>query len=342
MTHEAGLRKIKINSELDNEGFLYIDNTYTPYDITKTFKIGEIIDISGNIVCPGEIVSIMDYEDFERNKTLITHYSSVLKGKKIRIYIHDDDVMISRECEIYPNKIISESEINRQINFELLDKNKCYYATIITDMNNNKQIILTYITDILNPKLEFIDLSYDLAFMNHLPIYNCEHDSAMETFNKKMNNQENGIMFYKNDGQRFEFWTPRYSDIKSQERPYNMSANEYYILLLNKYPLGGNNYKNFFKDLHYDVDIYLAHYPEDKYLFDRMEDRLNIYANFNVDYLSLLSKDFDKIQKIKNLLCLDKDYDVNPEEVVNILMKFKNNCDKEQLFNESHTSIIQE
>ena len=37
MTHEAGLRKIKINSELENEGFLYIDNTYTPYDITKTF-----------------------------------------------------------------------------------------------------------------------------------------------------------------------------------------------------------------------------------------------------------------------------------------------------------------
>ena len=69
-------------------------------------------------------------------------------------------------------------------------------------------------------------------------------------------------------------------------------------------------------------------YPEDKYLFDRMEECLNIYANFNVDYLSLLSEDSDKIQKLKNLLCIDKEYDVNPEEVVSILIKFRNNCDK--------------
>jgi len=328
MTCDFGLRKLKISSELDNEGFLYINNTYNPYDTTKTFKLGEITDIIGNLMCPGEIVSIMDYEEFDINKNFITHYSSVLKGKKIRIYILDDVVMMSHECEIYPDqKLMSEVEIKKQINFELLDKDKCYYATIMSDMNNNKQIILTYITDRLNPKLEIIDLSHDLAFMNHLPIYNCEHDSAMEIFNKKLKNEENGIMFYKNDGQRFEFWTPRYSDIKSQERPYNMSPNDYYILLLNKYPLG-NNYKNFFKDLHYDVDIYLAHYPEDKYLFDRMGECLNIYANFNVDYLSLLSKDSDKIQKLKNLLCIDKDYDVNPKEVVNILIKFRNNCDK--------------
>jgi hypothetical protein len=318
MTCDFGLRKLKINSELDSEGFLYINNTYTPYDVTKTFKLGEITDTTGSIMCPGEIVSIMDYEEFESNKENITHYSNVLNGKKIRIYILDGLVMMSRECEIYPNQIMSESEIKMQINFELLDKDNCYYATIITDMNNKKQIILTYITDRLNPKLEIIDLSHDLAFMNHLPIYNCEHDSAMKIFKTELKKEENGIMFYKNDGQRFEFWTPRYSDIKSQERPYNMSPNDYYILLLNKYPLG-NSYKNFFKDLHYDVDIYLSHYPEDKRLFDRMEERLNIYANFNEDYLSLLSEDSDKIQKLKNLLCIDKEYDVNPEEVVTIL-----------------------
>jgi hypothetical protein len=59
-----------------------------------------------------------------------------------------------------------------------------------------------------------------------------------------------------------------------------------------------------------------------------MEQRLNVYANFNADYLSLLSEDSHKIEKLKDLLCIDKDYDVNPEEVVNILIKFKNDCDK--------------
>ena len=328
MACDFGLRQLKINSELDSEGFLYINNTYNPYDSTKTFKIGEITDTNGSIICPGEIISTMDYEDFERNKKLITQYSSVLKGKKIRIYILDDNVMISRECEIYPDqKLMRECEIKKQINFDLLDKDNCYYATIVNDINNNKQIILTYMTELLNPKLENIDLSHDLAFMNHLPIYNCDHESAMEIFNKKLNNQENGLIFYKNDGERFEFWTPMYSDIKSQERPYNITPNDYYILLLNKYPLG-KTYETFFKDLHYDVDIYLKHYPEDNRLFELMEQRLNVYANFNADYLSLLSEDSHKIEKLKDLLCIDKDYDVNPEEVVNILIKFKNDCDK--------------
>jgi hypothetical protein len=328
MACDFGLRKLKINSELDSEGFLYINNTYTPYDVTKTFKLGEITDTNGSIICPGEIVSIMDYEEFESNKENITQYSSVLKGKKIRIYILDDSVMISRECEIYPDqKLMSEDEIKKQINFDLLDKNNCYYATVVNDINNNKQIILTYMTELLNPKLENIDLSHDLAFMNHLPIYTFANNSAMEIFKTELKNQENGLIFYKNNGDRFEFWTPMYSDIKSQERPYNMSPNDYYILLLNKYPLG-KTYETFFKDLHYDVDIYLKHYPEDNRIFDLMEQRLNVYANFNADYLSLLSEDSDKIQKIKNLLCIDKDYDLNPEEVVNILIKFKNNCDK--------------
>ena len=86
MTCDFGLRKLKINSELDSEGFLYINNTYTPYDVTKTFKLGEITDTTGSIMCPGEIVSIMDYEEFESNKENITHYSNVLNGKKIRKY----------------------------------------------------------------------------------------------------------------------------------------------------------------------------------------------------------------------------------------------------------------
>jgi hypothetical protein len=324
MTDAFALRKLKKNTKLDSEGFLYINNTYETCDDTATFKIGEITDTNGSIICPGEIVSIMDYEEFESNKKLITHYSSVLKGKKIRIYMVDDDVMISRECEIYPDQLISESEIKNQINFELLDKKMCYYATIVSE---NNKIILTYMTEILNPKLENIDLSHDLAFMNHLPIYKCENDSAMETFRTKMNKEENGLIFYKNDGQRFEFWEPIYSSIKCQERPYNINPCDYYVLLLNKYPMG-KEYKLFFKDLHYDVDIYLKHYPEDKRFIYLMEERLHIYANYNEDYLSPVLEDSDKIERIKILLNIDVEFDINPAEIVNILIKFKTELDK--------------
>jgi hypothetical protein len=37
MACDFGLRRLKINSELDSEGFLYNNNTYNPYDPTKTF-----------------------------------------------------------------------------------------------------------------------------------------------------------------------------------------------------------------------------------------------------------------------------------------------------------------
>jgi hypothetical protein len=335
MTCAFGPRKLKINKELDNEGFLYINNTYKPYDHTKTFKIGEITDTTGNIVCPGEIISIMDYEEFESNKDNITQYSSVLKGKKIRIYmIEDDTVMISRECEIYPDQIMSEAEIKKQINFDLLDKNNCYYATIITNEDNSKQIILTYMTDRLNPKLENINLCHDLAFMHHLDINKCKNKLAMETFKTALNKEPNGLMFYRNDGQRFEFWTSAYSQIKCQERPYNINPSDYYVLLLNKYPVG-KSYSNFFKDLHCDVDIYITHYPEDKNLFDQMEELLNIYANFNEDSLSSLShpilEDSVKIEKIKKLLYIDIEGYVDPVEIINILRKFKCSYDKNNL-----------
>jgi hypothetical protein len=62
-----------------------------------------------------------------------------------------------------------------------------------------------------------------------------------------------------------------------------------------------------------------------------MEERLHIYAIYNEDYLSPLLEDADKIQKIKNLLYIDMERDVNPPEIVDILIKFKNNCDKRSM-----------
>ena len=91
--------KKNVKQIIDNEGFLYIDNTFHDVkeesaekesaeliDTCLTFKKGLIMDINNKTVCPGEIVPIMDYEQFERDKNKIHYYTPLLKGKKVRFY----------------------------------------------------------------------------------------------------------------------------------------------------------------------------------------------------------------------------------------------------------------
>jgi hypothetical protein len=324
---------------IENEGFLCIDNRIKPntnnYDefldtievgtnanevgpmIIGTFEVGKIMEMSGSQVCPGEIVSIMNYEEFGKYKNEIKYYRPVLKGKKMRFYKHsfedtmnDEDagVIMSGESVIYPpdEEIpMTDREIWDQVNYHLMEPNKCYYATITMP---EKKVILTYITSIQHPQLELPDLQHDLVFTHHIQLQECK--DALETFTQSK--EENGLVFYRNDGQPFEFWTPTYGNIKSQEKHYSITAPEYYIMLLNKYPLG-NTYERFFEDLHYDVDIYLQHYPEHIKIFSILRKKLDTYAN---------SSD---INKIRTLLNLDKEYDADPKVVLNEIMHTCNN-----------------
>jgi hypothetical protein len=320
-----------------NEGFLYIDNSLHDEHSNPeaTFKKGIIVEIDGATICCGEIVPVMDYEEFEKNKGNIKYYTSKLKGKKVRIYKYKtfintkehNEVMISRECVIYPHDILmTDKEIKEQVDYELLEENTCYYATITLD----KKIILTYKTNIKNPILEVpVELlEKDKAFKHHIEIKECLNKSAMETFRCEMGKEEDGLIFYGNDGQPFEFWTTIYHALKTQEKPYNIYTPHYYILMLNKYPLG-NTYNAFFEDLHYDVDIYLKHYPEYKETFTMMSEKLNLYAcacaceitTEDEDEKTNISKNTElfKINKLKELLCINKEYDCNQEKVVKIL-----------------------
>jgi hypothetical protein len=319
-------------SSFDNEGFYYINNThFEKYNSDNsnhtelTFKQGEIVDINQTTICPGEIQSIMDYEEFEKNKDAIQCYRPVLKGKKVRFYKlaeagQDYIVMMSRENVIYPTNqedfMMTDKEIMMQVNYSLLEHNKCYYATIVnaTDYNNNDdggsncskefhKIILTYVTKIDDPILKVPNLDLDdkkSVFKYHANYNSCSKDAnqdAMQVFKTELNssssssnfdynnNQNNGIVFYRNDGQPFEFWMPSYSIIKSQEKPYNIPTPEYYIMLLNSYPIG-NTYQKFFQDLHYDVDLYLKSYPEHTHLFELFETKLDMYITLKVKQIT--------------------------------------------------------
>ena len=384
MTDTMATKENNSFSSFDNEGFYYINNTHFKNNNSNnqaelTFKQGEIVDIHQKTICPGEIHSIMDYEEFEKNKDEIQCYRQVLKGKKIRFYRLDKNtgegteegtgkgtgkgtgikVMISQENVIYPDNqelMMTDKEIMKQVNFSLLQHNKCYYATIINDANNGEvnycskeiyKIILTYVTNIDKPTLKIpqLALALDDSGKNHVFKYhanfNCcskgtKHD-AMHVFKTELNNSNsnnnqnnNGIIFYRKDGQPFEFWTPAYSLIKCQEKPYNIPAPEYYIMLLNHYPTG-NTYSTFFQELHYDVDIYLEAYPEHRYIFELFETKLDIYATLKVKQITnrkgKLDDDYDdydeyddtknydelKIKIIKQLLNLDCDEKPTPK-----------------------------
>ncbi len=191
-----------------NEGFLFINNNKDESE-NKTFEIGKIIDIECKIVCLGEIVfnnSRKDFLDFVKCKS-ITHYSPLYKGIKIRIYWYDEHFIISTINEIYSEIDISgeNTKYINQINFDLLDKNIIYYATITKE----NTIILTYMVEITNkmkknkiPILNIPKLSEDLAFENHLEIFDCQYPFLILD---KIEMQINGLIFYSNCGVWFEF-----------------------------------------------------------------------------------------------------------------------------------------
>jgi len=199
----------KIPDGYVNEGFLFINNNTIVNESNKTFEIGKIIDIDGKLVCLGEIIynnSRKDFLDCVKKKS-ITHYSPLYKGERIRIYWFNERFNISTINQIYPN--IDISKYINQINFDLLDKKICYYAILNDDCNT---IILTYMVemtknmkkntnDIVNAKLKIPVLSEDLAFENHLEIFDCKNPSMIL---EQIKLHIHGLIFYSNCGNNSE------------------------------------------------------------------------------------------------------------------------------------------
>ena len=324
----------------DNEGFFYIDNTHgdNDQDIKATFKKGQIFDMGGTLICPGEIISIIDYEELDAHKEQMMGYTNVMRGKKIRIFRKDDMIFIADEHTIYPTDLnITDKEIESQINFDLLEDNKCYYATITKkekkscydedededdsdeddsdedDSDENENIIvLRYITDIEQPLLELPSLDHDIAFKNHMPIKKSNTaKSVLDIIRQEELSAPNGLIFFRKDGQPFEWWTTLYQDIKSQEKPYKMRLDAYYILLLNIYPIG-KKYATFFEDLHFDVKEYLKYYPAHTKVFTMLQNKLNLYANVegeHGEHEDPAAEDEVKINRIKDLLYIERESD---------------------------------
>lgn len=290
----------------DNEGFLYINNCGD--DCNKTFEKGKIIDIDGNIICPGVIVPSYSLNEFTSRTNDIMYYSQIIRGRMIRIYWYDSNCNgngngndngdtgifnISREYRIYPN--LKLDKYKKQINFDLLEKSKCYYA-ILTDT----KIILTHIIDNNNihslPELTIPELNEDLAFENHIELLPCPEPLLTM---KSINSQENGLIFYCKDGTHFEFANLIYSQILSMKKPYYIPTYKYYIMSLNQYPIG-ETFAEYFNDLEYDIRKYLEYYPEHTEGYKIMSNKLAMY-------LDQFETDKDKKEEIDTILGLTVD-----------------------------------
>ena len=158
----------------DNEAFLYIDN-----QSETIFKKGLICDSDGQLVCIGDIVPIFMDEEFDSYAKDIMYWTPIIRGIKIRIYYYEDadEFNISSVGKIFPDEnilLVNKKEIEKQINFELLDKTMCYYAIIERSTGN---VILTHI---VKNSIETVNISLndnilivneDKAFKFHLYLF---------------------------------------------------------------------------------------------------------------------------------------------------------------------------
>jgi hypothetical protein len=296
------------NEGYDNEGFLYINNRHYSQkkeDDAITFKKGMIRDSDGQLICLGEIVPIVAShldEDFATYMTGIQYWIPVIRGVKIRVYWHAASEMfnISSPGKIYPDEsilFIAKAEINKQIDFSLLDKTQCYYAII----ERGTQIIyLTHIvSNILSetePTMTSLDhllcVEDDRAFKTHIVLQRCEtEEEVMRLLTKEKKRQMYGVVFIRADGQLIESTSREYEKIRMLEKPDYIDYAEYYIHALNKYPDESEpHFENYFeKELHYDItnELYV-YFPEYAIYFEVFKKNLKAYidCNFEDDALS--------------------------------------------------------
>jgi hypothetical protein len=257
-------------SKFQNEGFLFMN-----LEATETFRKSEVLDVKMNIVCPGVIVPLLPTQEKHRepeDDTLdflsaesyiadIKQYCQIIKGKKLRIYWEPvaEVFMISSENAIYFQNENENIYDLSTVNFDLLNKAKCYYC--IT--HPKKGIVLTNVVDKLEPDLATsYNLVEELAFQHYI-VYQQVEPAMVQELLAKLESCKYGLLFILKDGRQLEFRNVRYNYHCMLDMPVcaNMSIYKYFIMCLNKYATGAT-VTEYFKNLHADVFEFVTAYPE--------------------------------------------------------------------------------
>jgi len=309
----------------ENEGFLYINK-----HSTETFVKGEIRDSNNILICPGVIVPIINpiheanREDFYSDKELtsiesylphITYVYSLQKGKKIRIYWDQKNkmFMVSSEHKIYYDDEIQKNFYLESVNFDLLDKNMCYYAIV---NSAEQKLVLTNIVKKEQPELlSSYDIYEDLAFAYHIDHENAKHSvdtsTVINIIDEQLEHFENGVLFILNDGQQIEYRNTKYNYYCMLQKPETMSIYIYFILALNRYAEGAT-FEDYFVSLCEYIHEYLEYFPEYMEQFLYISMYLKNYAI--AETADIHASDQEKIKSIQKLLQLE------PEELLLLLV----------------------
>jgi len=313
MAFQKNLQNKYVSTTYENEGFLYIDTVSN-----ETFKRGEIKDTSNKVVCPGIIVPILPIKEacrefgeehllsIESFMDQIVKYYPLQKYKNLRIYwveLHEVFV-ISTDLRIYTAS--DENYDMSSVNFDLLDKTKCYYCVNDTE----KGIILTNIVDREAPCLETsYDIDEDLAFTNHIDWTNMKNYTSATQLLDEVNNMDNGMLCILKDGRQLELRNLKYNYYCSLAKPDNISIYIYFIMCLNTYA-EGNNYLEYINSLHDYVREFTDAYPEYTRQCKTMSNKLRNYLN-TYEFEEILD-----LQALMSKLLLE------PEELLQILWKY--------------------
>jgi len=302
--------------KIENEGFLFINT-----ESNETFKRGEIKDIYNNLICSGVIVPIInpikekEREPFDDEHAVtidncigrITLYCPLQKSKKIRIYWDqiNDMFMVSTESRIYSE--YDERYDLSTVNFDLLDKQKCYYCTYSKD----KGVTLMNIVDKARPSLECsYNIENDLAFENHVEWFIYSSKKEMNDNTKETELFKNGVLCILDNGTQLEMRSLAYNYYCMLAKPEHMSIYIYYILCLNKHAVG-TKFSGYFISLLEYVREFTDAYPEHTGVCDNMTKKIRNYINAHD-----LEEDDEAIEVISKLL------EMEPEELLQLLLKY--------------------
>lgn len=271
-----------------NEGFLYINLVETQ---TTPFISGQIIDTDDNLICPGEIIpTIYENENETIKENTFKFFTPLLKGIRIRIYWYSYAWHISTVNKIYYIfDLKTNTMLNEQINFDLLDENNVYYATITTN-----EVILTYITEKKAPELHLPELEHDIAFTHHLSLIPL--DSSILNYKTIFERTDYGILVFQENGEQMEVWSKNYYLMKSMEKPNKVSIYKYYFQCL-------NHYAEDFDSLLCDINQFILFYPEHKERCDTITKKI-------VEYIEN-KESIESIESIKYLLSLNLEDSLN-------------------------------
>ena len=232
----------------------------------------------------------------------ISKQTPIIHGIKVRFYwIMQDETSsilnMSTEDEIYPKKYtIIPASILSQINTELMDKTKVYYAVIesmqpspeapemiailssktihhlenyrttqykkshIKSNDEHVKVILTYITDLKNPELsaDRILIEEDKSFVYHQTFNQLQENRAISAYPTHLY----GTLFMCKNGEIIEQRSHLYNVMQSMHKPSTMEFSEFFELALNPYANVLSNEEEYLEELYCDIKLFVKYFPE--------------------------------------------------------------------------------